>query len=324
MDEDNIQTNNFTDVAVAISLPIPQGDILQLQVEQSHYTFYLNQQIVEQIQQAKNTGSSLEIPPKLLLSLWYYTCFNYNFVPKSEGKEATNKPVTKPYTIFVVNILKAFWNKSLRNNLTLSAGFTFTSYYQQEQFSAADSPQQDCVLQSVILFHGDILHKIKRDFLQDDMNGRKVISAHYWLTEQILGGLRSRLNLLVWEISSLVTSAFFTWNIFELNPSYLGRNIILIIVIWLFLAILIASARSLFAKQLRKINNINYKYLDWLSWVISSILPAIFLMIFSINRGTIHTTLLLSLIAPLVPIVAKPSLNFILPRLGSFLVGRLI
>lgn len=325
MDEDNIQINNITDVAVAISLPIPQGDILQLHVEQSHYTFYLNQQIVEQIQQAKNTGISLDIPLKFLLHLWYYTCFNYNLVPTSEGKGTTSKPVTKSDNIFVVNILKAFWDKSLEKNTTLPAGFTFTSYYQQEQFFAADSPQKDCVLQSVVLFHGDILHKIKRDFLEYDLDCQKVVSAHYWLTEQILGALRSKLNFLVWELSSLVTSGFLTWNIFELSVSYFGINIITFIVIWLLLTISIAFSRYFIANQLRSGNSIKYQYLNWLSWGISSILPTIFLIIFSIGRGKIYiSTVLLSLSAPLMPIVAKRSLNFILPRLLRFVVRRLI
>ncbi|HEY9804393.1 MAG TPA: hypothetical protein V6D25_28935 [Leptolyngbyaceae cyanobacterium] len=325
MDDDNIQTNNFADVAVAISLPIPQGDILQLQVEQSHYTFYLNQQIVEQIQQAKITGISLEIPPKLLLSLWYYACFNHNFVPASKGQDNTNKSVTKSYTLFVVNILKAFWNKSLQKTTNLPAGFTFTSYYQGEEFSVADSPQQDCVLQSVVLLHGDILHKIKRDFLQYNLDCQKVISAHYWLTEQILGGLRSSLNLLVWELSSLVTSLFLTWNIFDLNIPYLRINIIIFILIWLFLTILIASARYFFANRLREDNSINNQYWHRLSWWISGILPSIFLIIFNIGREKIYiSTVLLSLIAPLMPTVAKLSLNFIVPKLGRFVVRRLI
>lgn len=325
MDDDNIQTNNYADVAVAISLPIPQGDILQLQVEQSHYTFYLNQQIVEQIQQAKITGVSLDIPPKLLLSLWYYACFNHNFVPASKGKDINNKSVTKSYTLFLVNILKAFGNKSLQKTTNLPTGFTFTSCYQQEEFSVADSFQEDCVLQSVVLFHGDILHKIKRDFLQYNLDCQKVISAHYWLTEQILGGLGSSLNLLVWELSSLVTSVFLTWNIFDLNIPYLSRNIIIFILIWLLLTILIASNRSFFANRLREDKSINNPYWNRLSWWISGILPTIFLIIFNIGRGTIYiSTVLLSLSAPLMPIIAKLILNFILPRLGKFVLRRLI
>lgn len=325
MDDDNIQTNNSADVAVAISLPIPQGDILQLQVEQSHYTFYLNQQIVEQIQQAKITGISLHIPSKLLLSLWYYACFNHNFVPASKGQDNTNKPVTKSYSLFVVNILKAFWNKSLQNNTNLPTGFTFTSCYQREEFSVANSLQEDCVLQSVVLFHGDILHKIKWDLLQYNLDCQKVISAHYWLTEQILGGLRSSLNLLVWELSSLVTSVFLTWNIFDLNILYLRRNIIVFILIWIFLTILIASSRYFFANRLGEDNSIKNQYWNRLSWWISGILPTIFLIIFNVGREKMYiSTVLLSLSAPLMPIVAKLSLNFILPRLGRFVLRRLI
>jgi len=325
MDDDNIQTNNCADVAIAISLPIPQGDILQLQVEQSHYTFYLNQQIVEQIQQAKDTGTSLEIPLKLFLSLWYYTCFSYNFVPVSEGKEITNKPVTKSYTIFVVNILKAFWNKSLLNNTSLPAGFTFTSCYQQGQFSSADDHQQGFVLQSVVLFHGDILHKIKQEFLQYNLDCHKIISAHYWLTEQILGALRSRLNLLVWELSSLVTGFLFTDNLFDLNIPYLQNNTIFFIVIWLVLTISLASARYLFAKQLRGFNSIKHQYLNWFSWGITCIIPIFFFTSFSISRGIIPLiTVLLPLIALFMPLIAQRSLIFILPRLGRFVVRRLL
>lgn len=321
MDDDKKQINNSADVAVAISLPIPQGDILQLQVEQSHYTFYLNQQIVEQIQQAKNTGSSLDIPPKLLLSLWYYTCFSQNFVPVSKRKDTKNQPVNKSYIFFVVNILKALRNKSQHKQITLPAGFTFTSYYQPEQFSAGDYPQQDCVLQSVVLLHGDIFHKVKQDFLLDNLDSQKIISAHYWLTEQILAALRSRLNLLVWELSSLVASLLVTWNIFELKIFYLPNNIIIFVLIWLVLTILLASIRYFSAKQLRAVNSIKSQYLNWLSWGITCVIPIVFSTIFSIGRGIIHpNTVLLPLFAPLIPIAAKRSLNFILPRLIRFAV----
>ncbi|BCL35422.1 hypothetical protein [Nostoc sp. MS1] len=321
MDDDNIQTDNFADVAVSISLLIPQGDSLQLQVEQSHYTFYLNQQIVEQIQQAKNTGTALDIPPKILLPLWYYSCFSYNLVSIKEEKNTQSQPVTKSYIVFIINIFKAFWNKSLQQKVSLPVGFTFTSYYQSKPLSSTDYLQQDCVLQSVILFHGDILHKIKQDFLQNNLECQKIASAHYWLSEQILSALRSKLNLLVWELSALVTSFFFTWNILE----YLNKNILVFILIWLFLTVVLASARYFIAKELRADRNIKFQYLNWLSWGITCVIPILFLTSFSISRGLVNIgTFLSPLIASLIPIGARRILSFTLPRLAKFMMRRIL
>jgi hypothetical protein len=325
MDDDNIQTDNFADMKVAISLPIPQGDSLQLQVEQSHYTFYLNQRIVEQIHQAKNTVISLEIPLKILLPLWYYGCFSYNLVPIKEEGNTNNQPVTKSYIGFVIDILKAFRNKSLLKKASLPAGFTFTSYYQPEPLASTDYLQKDCVLQSVVLFHGDILHKIQQDFLQNNLNCQKIASAHYWLTEQILRALRSKLNLLVWELSALVTSFFFTWNILSLKLVYLDRNILVFILIWLFFTVLLASVRYFVAKKLREDTSIKSQYLNWFSWGITCVIPVLFLSSFSISRGIVHTTTVLSpLVASLIPIAARRSLNFILPRLVRLVIRRLL
>ncbi|MBD2342936.1 hypothetical protein [Anabaena subtropica] len=324
MDDDNIQTNNLADLTVAIALQIPQGTSLQLQVNQTHYSFYLNQQVVEQIQQAKNTGIPLDIPPKVLIPLWYYTCFSHNVVPTDEA-EITSKVVTKSYIIFLVNILKAFGNKSLQKNTTLQPGFTFTSYYQLEQLPSVNDYKQDRVLQSVVLFHGDILHKIKWDFIQNNLDCQKIIAAHYWLTEQILSALRSKLNLLVWEISSLVTSGFLTWNISKLDLLYLGSNIIFLIILWLVITVVFISVRYVFVKQLQKNTTIKYQYLNWLSWGITCIIPILSLTIFSMSKGMIHTsTVLLPFIPPLIPLVAKRSLNFILPLLGKLMIRRLL
>jgi hypothetical protein len=325
MDDDNIQKDNFADVAFSISLSIPQGDSLQLQVEQSHYNFYLNQQIVEQIQQAKNTGISLDIPPKVLLLLWYHSCFSYNFLPVTEGKNTDNKSVTQSYFVFVINILKAFGNKSLQQKASLPAGFTFTSYYQLESLPSTDYLQQDCVLQSVVLFHGDILHKIKQDFLQNNLDCHKIATAHYWLAEQILSALRSKLNLLVWELSALVTSFFFAWNIFNLKLAYLDRNILIFILIWLFLTVVLASARYFIAKELREDSSIKSQYLNWLSWGITCVIPILFLTSFSISRGLVNIITVLSpLIASLIPIGARRILSFILPRLAKFAMRRIL
>jgi hypothetical protein len=325
MDENNTQLRDFFDFAVAISLPLPQGDSLLLQVEQSHYTFYLNQQIVEQIQQAKNTGTSLNIPPKILLPLWYYSCFSYNLVPIREVENTNNQPVTKSYIGFILNILKAFGNKSLQKKASLPVGFTFTSYYQPEPLPTDDHIQKKRVLQSVVLLHGDILHKIQEDFLYNNLDFQKIAYAHYWLTEQILIALRSKLNLLVWELSALVTSLLFTRDIFNLNLAYLDGNILVFILIWLLMTVVLASSRYFLAKQLRKNNSVKSQYLNWFSWVITCVLPVFFLSSFNISRNLFDIITVLSpLVAAFIPIGARRILSFILPRLVKFVIRRLL
>ncbi|WP_375469407.1 hypothetical protein [uncultured Nostoc sp.] len=80
MNADITKINNQADVALSLFLQVPQGDRFELKVEQSQCRFYLNETVVEQIQQAQKTGVSLYIPSKLIIPLWYYACFSSNVV----------------------------------------------------------------------------------------------------------------------------------------------------------------------------------------------------------------------------------------------------
>lgn len=87
------KTDNQGDVVLSLFLQVPQGDRFQLKVERSQCSFYLNETVVEQIQQAQKTGVSLYIPPKVIIPLWYYACFGNNVVFANK-KEVTEKEVS--------------------------------------------------------------------------------------------------------------------------------------------------------------------------------------------------------------------------------------
>jgi hypothetical protein len=187
--------------------------------------------------------------------------------------------------------------------------------------TSPDNYEQDCILQSVVLFHGDIIHKIQRDFIDNNANSSKIIAAHYWLTEQVLSSLRNRLNLLVWELSSLVAGYFYTWNLYSLKVPYLGNKILFFGLIGLGITVTIALSRSSLAGQLQKRTNISYKYLNWLSWGITCIVPIIFLITLSISQGMISiNTVLLPFVPSVTPLVAKSFLGFFWRRVGKLIV----
>ncbi|MBD2250368.1 hypothetical protein [Nostoc parmelioides] len=314
MEDNKSQTNNPVDVIIAIPLQIPQGNTLQLQVEQNDYSFYLNQQVVEQIQEAKNKGTTLEIPLKLLLPLWYYTCFSHNVVSTKKEKDATSITVTNSYTIFLINILQAFWSKSLQKNTSLQPGFTFTSYYQQEQLQSVDAHKQERVLQSVVLFHGDILHKIKWDLLNNNFDCQKIVTAHYWLIEQILGALRSKLNLLVWEIAAIVPAGFLAYSSHSVNG-------LTSIITWIGATITIAFSRPVLVKILRRFTTIKSENIDNWAWAIVCSVSGI------ISHGVGELSnlylLLLLILSWLTPEIVKPTLRYVWPLLGKFMIRSL-
>ena len=314
MEDNKIQTNNPADAIIAISLQIPQGNILQLHVEQNDYSFYLNQQVVEQIQEARNKGISNEIPPKLLLPLWYCTCFSHNFVPTRKEEDGTRITVTKSYTIFLINILQAFWSKSLQKNTSLQPGFTFTSYYQQEQLQSVDAHKQERVLQSVVLFHGDILHKIKWDLLNNNFDCQKIVAAHYWLIEQILGALRSKLNLLVWEIAAIVPAGFLAYNSHSING-------LTSVITWIGATITIAFSRPILVKILRRFTTLKSENLD--NWVWAIVCSVSGIISHGVGELSNIYLLLLLILSWLTPEIVKRTLRYIWPLLGKFMIRSL-
>ncbi|MBN3908088.1 MAG: hypothetical protein HWQ35_16480 [Nostoc sp. NMS1] len=298
------KTDNQADVILSLFLQVPQGDRFELKLERSQCSFYLNDTIVEQIQQAQKTGISLYIPPKLIITLWYYACFSNNVV-FGETKEITEKQVSNFfYVTVIVNIIKSLLNKTARGKTSLQSGLTFNSYYEQPESASDTYEEKDIILQSTILLHGDIFHKIKLDFMQNP-NCSTIISAHYWLTEQILSCFQAKLNLLIWEIASLFPAAFVAYSLYPANG-------ILSIFAWIGFAILFATTRYVLVNQLQRRTSIDSKLINWFAWMMICFIPSV--TVSAISNFSDAKSLLLPLLSLIAPKLADFILSFIRPR----------
>ncbi|MBH8574248.1 hypothetical protein I8752_14720 [Nostocaceae cyanobacterium CENA369] len=363
--------HNPVDAAISLILQVPQGDRFEIQVKESQYNLYLSETIVKQIQQAQKTGSTLYIPPSLLIPLWYYTCISYNFVPENEEGITVKQPAIEVaqtwekekhrkilrrfysekvlresfpqiadvysqnfqgkrreknqnsdlnhypkiqnlpifYSSIIFNILKIIIKRSFRKEIILQTEFTFNSYYRQEQSADID---EEPVLQSTVFFNGDVFHKIKKDFLETNSQFSTVVSAHYWLAEQVLSYFRSNFNLLIWELASLVPAGILAINLHLANWT-------LSFATWLGTTILLATFRSGLLNQLQRRTTIHWKYLDYFAWELTCLIPAI-----KIATTNGYQALLMMILSPLVPPVSKRLLAFIWPQIGKLMIRRLL
>ncbi len=306
--------NNQADIVLSLSLQVPQGDRFELKFEQSQCSFYLNQTVVEQIQQAQKTGVSLYIPPELIIPLWYYTCFSNNHVP-GNNKETTEKQFNKFfYLIIVVNIFKSFLSKNTQSKINLNSGLTFNSYYKQAQSASDAYEYQDIILQSTVLLHGDIFHKIKWDFMQNS-NCSTIVSAHYWLIEQLLNCFRTNLNLLVWELASLFTAGLVAYNIYP-------ANLMLSIFACIGFTILFVITRYVLVNQLQRRTSINSKFINWFTWTLICLIPNV--VVVAISGFSNVKALLLPFLSLIAPKLAESILHFIGPRVGKLIMRRFL
>ncbi len=292
-----------THTALSCSLQLPQGTAFEFKIEQGQYNFYLNETVVEQIQQAQKTNSSLYIPPKLLVPFWYFTFFKNSEIPNNKSQNN--------YIVVIINILRLILKKSLREKTNLQSGLTFNCYYQQSQLTVSAYEKPELVLQSTVFLSGDIFHKIRKDFLKD-VNCLTIVSAHYWLTEQLLSSLRKRLNFLAWELASFAPTGFVAQRLYQAKA-----GILLSIVAWLVAAIAFAIIRYVLVNKLQRFTSINSKYLNWMAWGITCIIPGVVL-------SSIVNVLLFVLLSVVVPPLVKWVLNFILPRIGKYTMRWLL
>ncbi|UKO98152.1 hypothetical protein [Nostoc sp. UHCC 0870] len=221
-----------------------------------------------------------------------------------------------------MNILRIFRSKYLQNQTSLQIGCTFNSYYSQQELTTEDYQEKDCLLQSIVLFYGDVIQKVKKDFLQNNANLITIISAHYWLVDQLLSSLRNNLNMLVWEFASLFPSGFLVSKINALNIFNSSSGIIWLILIWLGLALFVATSRYILFKQLQKVVAINYKYLNWLAWGISCIIPAI--AIFLTQEIQAIDIIFFPIISAFVPVLIRQSLSLIWPQIFQLILRRVL
>ncbi|MEH1905202.1 MAG: hypothetical protein V7L04_28455 [Nostoc sp.] len=261
-------TDDQADVHLSFFVQIPQGTPIELEikVEPGQYTFYLNNAVLKQIEQARKISCSLYIPPKLLAYLWYYNCFSNNICFSNNtvqyNKLVINKKNFKIFdNTFIVNFIKLLWRKSLQNKSMLQYGLTFNSHYREYTSASYFGKEQDIVLQSNILFYGDIIHKIRSDFIQNP-ECLNIVYVHYWLIEQILNYLRTKLNLLAWELASLFPGAFLTWKLSLLQSLTVSLSIFAGIII----SFVFATVRYWLVNQLPRWTYISPQYRNWLAW----------------------------------------------------------
>ncbi|MEH1965692.1 hypothetical protein [Nostoc sp.] len=297
----NTYADHQADVQLSFFLQIPQSTPIELEikVEPGQYTFYLNKAVLKKIEQAREIGYSLYIPPKLLAYLWYYNCFSDDICFSKNIVQYKKLLITKKYfkifenklfdNTFIVNFIKLLWSKSLLKKSPLQHGLTFNFYYREDTSGLYFWKEQDIVLQSNVLFNGDIIHKIRNDFIQNP-ECLNIVYVHYWLIEQLLSYLRTKLNLLSWELASLFPATFLAWKLYLLQ----SLTVILSILAGLVTSFVFATIRYWFVNQLPRWTYIRYQYRNWLAWGVTCVTPSIFL-----TPTDFFILLFLSLIGPL-------------------------
>ncbi|MEH1836268.1 MAG: hypothetical protein V7L29_30505 [Nostoc sp.] len=299
-------TDHQADLQLSFFVQIPQGIPIELEikVEPAQYSFYLNQAVLRQIEQARKIGCSLYIPPKLLAYLWYYNYFSDNICFSNNTVQYKKLVIPKKYfqifdNTFIVSFIKLFWSKSLQKKSILQYGLTFNSYYREDTSALYFWKEQDIVLQSNVLFYGDIIHKIRSSFLQNP-ECLNIVYVHYWLIEQILSYLRTKLNLLAWELASLFPATFLAWKLHLVQ-------LLLSILAGLVISFIFATIRYWLVNQLPRWTFIKSQYRNWLAWGLTCLTPSIF------SRSDFLFLLFLSLLGPLLQWV----FSFILGQVGK-------
>lgn len=339
-----------------LKLQVPQGDYFTVQIKESQYSFYLNENIVQQIQLAQQTGGTLYIPPQLIIPLIYYACFTYHEVNEhlddapADNKYNINQSVSKSnygrqkiqgiIIIFsiLLNCLKLVFNKSFREQTTFQSAFTFNSYYLDNLSSDNINEAEQLILQSNIFLNGDIFHKIQQTFWESNSNISTIISAHYWLSEQILSYFQNNLSLIVGEITALIYAAILALNILPI--SLLPQNLALLPIL-IVAMIFLYYINSLIEDILRNIPEKRWSFLQAenlnnVAWLITSLIPTTLTIVMinhqpSIHQGLnsseewhrVYILLLLSCLRVVWPQMQKmiqPIFNRLLPLVGKGLM----
>ena len=304
-------TDNQADVQLSFFLQISQGTPIELEikVEPGQYAFYLNKAVLKQIEEARKIGCSVYIPPKLIAYLFYYNCFSDNTMQYQKLVVAKkNFKTLKLFDdTFIVSFIRLFWSKLLQNKSTLQYGLTFNLYYKEDTSALYLWKEEDIVLQSNVLFYGDIIHKIRSDFIPNPQC-LNIVYVHYWLIEQILGCLRTKLNLLAWELASLFPAAFFACKL------HLAFSLSILVGLVTFL--IFATIRYWLVNQLPKWTSINSQNRNWLAWGLSCVTSSIFMF----TPSDFLFLLFLSLIGPLL----KWVFSFIVGQFGKVFIRWLL
>ncbi|MGA1263971.1 MAG: hypothetical protein ACO331_08690 [Prochlorothrix sp.] len=161
--------------SLAIS-PALQRQILGcIQPEGNRFTFHLTEALILGIFQSRDRGHALDLPKPLRRTLRKAALWDTGSETESEmdaeGDGASSVPVAQ-------------------------SGLTFLTEYQGQ-----------LVLESIVGLDGDILYRVKRDLLREEQC-LAVVAAHNWLVDQMLGSLRSQMEVpeaVSWTLALLPT-----------------------------------------------------------------------------------------------------------------------
>ncbi|MFM6108468.1 MAG: hypothetical protein ACKPEO_24930 [Sphaerospermopsis kisseleviana] len=295
----------YSNHSFSFSLQVPPGgSFVEFKVDEGEYSFYLNNSIIEQIEQAQIQGLSLYIPSGLVLPLWYYTFVTENVIePNKNQVNYKNPKVYFLVYLFLAQIWQLLTNKNPQTKIISLSGFTFNSYYQ----SRADQ-KINIILQTTVLFDGDIIHKIRYDLLEN-ANCLRIVSAHYWLTEQIIKRLRSNLNSVYWFIYAILPASLIIWKVAAIT----GWQFFILILVWIILFLLLAILNLFIVNELKKYigRKKNQELINWLVWLITNLF---------VNVSSFSDVPVIFL-GNLVLIVLIPHLlKWLLPKLGKILL----
>ncbi len=256
-------------------------------------------------------GISLDIPKGLLLNLWYYSIFD-SAVDRDENYDKSADIYPHPQLsvliyFFLVKTWKILTSQNRNKTIKFQSGFTFNSYYQSTE---------NIMMQSTILFDGDIIQKISQNLISNG-DASKIVNSHYWLTEQVTKCLRSNLNSVYWFVSAIFPAAIITWKI--TSGMSLWLSILISTLGWIIIFLVLGTLSVLIISQLKKLlvrikNKSVDKFIEpvisWLVWVGTN-------LVISINVFSRDSVLLIanSLFMLLLPNLLK----YFLPKASKYL-----
>jgi hypothetical protein len=117
-------------------------------------------------------------------SLFYGIRFNLdnNSLAEIQSAQATNQTIYIPRQL----LADLRYHTLFSQDNGIRSGLTFCTYYHQGVL-------EEAVMRSLLSLDGDIIHQIKSDCLERPQFCQKMVSAHYWLIDQLLQQLRLRI-----------------------------------------------------------------------------------------------------------------------------------
>lgn len=165
--------------------PALQRQILGcIQPEGNRFRFHLTEPLILGIFHSRDRGHTLDLPKPLQQTLRKAALWDTDSETDSETDSARDAEGDGASSVPVAQ-----------------SGLTFLTEYQGQ-----------LVLESIVGLDGDILYRVKRDLLREEQC-LAVVTAHNWLVDQMLGSLRSQMEVpeaVSWTLALLPTGISLT------------------------------------------------------------------------------------------------------------------